>query len=140
MKEFTFEVFIGTTSLQPEISRLQEDRGTNPRKTVTCLPETVCCSSGSLMVKPRGAFSLQISNCSSDGGKKQQFCTDQSDQEYLNKDKRIQMSFGMKSKANHDLWGVVNVAEMHERKLQKVRTVTQAITQTYLKEIGRAHV
>lgn len=77
------------------------------------------------MVKPRGAFSLKRNRTvHPDCGKKQQFCMDQSDQEYLNKDKRIQMRFGMKSKANHDLWGIVNVAELLGRKLQEVRTVT----------------
>ncbi|XP_044071424.1 uncharacterized protein C6orf118-like isoform X5 [Siniperca chuatsi] len=70
--------------------------------------------------KPR-AFSQKKSNSSSDPEGKQQVCSTHSDQEGPNNEGQLKTKqrFGRQVIAKQDLWAGINVAEMHERKLQK---------------------
>lgn len=98
------------------------------RREGISLPKIGHCSSNSLPVQPR-AFSQKKSNSSSDPEGKQQFCSSHSDQEGLNNEGQLKTKqrFGRQVKVKQDLWAGINVAEMHERKLQKVRMVTQTM-------------
>lgn len=132
IKESLSEFSSGPTLQENEGLRSREgqasDHSSHKRKDKS-LPNIVYCSSKSLLVQPKGAFTKKVSNSSSDPERKRQFCANQSDQEDLNKGGQLMMKqYGRKVIANNDHWGGVNVTEMHERKLQKVRMVTQTLT------------
>lgn len=129
MKESLSEFSTGTVLLERSRQDQATDHSSHRRKDAS-LHKIVHCSSKSLLVQPRGASSQKKSDSPSDPEGKQHVCTKQSDQEDLKKDGQLKMKqqFGRKVIANHDLWGAINVAAMHERKLQKVRTVTQTMT------------
>lgn len=114
MKKSLSEFTTGKVLLVPIVPRSRQDQVTehsSRRRKDVNVHKMVNCSTKSHK-KP-----------SSDPEEKQQLCTNQSDQADLKKDGRLKMRqpCGRKVKAHHDLWGRMNVAEMHERKLQKVR-------------------
>lgn len=97
----------------------------NRREDVS-LPKIVRSSSNSLLVHPR-VLSHKKSNFSSSPKQKKQLCSSHSDQEGLNNEDQLKtkQQCGRQFIAKQDLWAGINVAEVHERKLQKVRIVTQ---------------
>ncbi|GLD68533.1 uncharacterized protein AKAME5_001984600 [Lates japonicus] len=107
------------------VSESGQDRATDgsshaDRKEDISLPKIVDCSSNSLPFQPR-AFSQKKPNSSSDPEGKQQFCSSRSDHEGLNNEDQLKTKqwFGRQFIAKQDPWAGINVAEMHERKLQK---------------------
>lgn len=133
MKESPPEFSTGTALVESEVSRSEQDpatdRSSHADREAISLPKIVYCSPNSLPVQPR-IFSRKKSNSLSDLEGKQQFCSSHSDQEGLNNEGQLQTKqrFGRQVRAKQDLWAGINVAEMHERKLQKVRMVTQTMT------------
>lgn len=128
------EFSTGTAFVASEVSRSRQDHATNcsshvNRREDVSLSEIVYCSSNSLPVQLR-AFSQKKSGSSSHPQGKQQFCSSHSDQDCLNNEgqQKTTKRFGSQVIAKQDLWAGINVAEMHERKLQKVRMVTQTRT------------
>ncbi|XP_076598740.1 uncharacterized protein C6orf118-like [Chaetodon auriga] len=91
----------------------------NRREDIS-LPEIVYSCSNSLPVQLR-ALSLKKSSSSSHPEGKQQFCSSHSDQEGLNNkgQQKAKRQFGSQVVAKPDLCAGINIAEMHERKLQK---------------------
>lgn len=130
IKESLSELCSGPVSQENESLRSRKgqasDYSSHKSKDRT-VPNIVYCSFKSLLVQPKGAFTKKVSYTSSDPEGK--FCVNQSNQEDMNKGGQLMMTkCGRKVIANHDHWGGVNVTEMHERKLQKVRMVTQTLT------------
>uniref|UniRef100_A0A4W6D397 Translin-associated factor X-interacting protein 1 N-terminal domain-containing protein n=1 Tax=Lates calcarifer TaxID=8187 RepID=A0A4W6D397_LATCA len=122
MKESPPEFTVSTGS---EVSESGQDRATGglshaDRREDISLPKIVDCSSNSLPFQPR-AFSQKKPNSSSDPEGKQQFCSSHSDHEGLNNEDQLKTKqwFGRQFIAKQDPWAGINVAEMHERKLQK---------------------
>lgn len=108
------EFTTGRVLRAPKVQRSRQDQvteHTSCRRKDVSVHKMVNCPTKSHKKHP----------CDPEG--KQQLCTNQSDQADLKKDGRLKMRQprGRKVKAHHDLWGGMNVAEMHERKLQKVR-------------------
>lgn len=137
IKESSSEFSTGTTLVESEVSRSrrgqatdrssQTDRGKNES-----LPKIVYCSSNSLPVQPR-ALSQKKSNFSADPEGKQQFCLSHSDEK---KQLETKQRFGRQVIGKPDPRAGINVAELHERKLEKVRMVTQTMSsQTILSSI-----
>uniref|UniRef100_A0A8C4E322 Translin-associated factor X-interacting protein 1 N-terminal domain-containing protein n=1 Tax=Dicentrarchus labrax TaxID=13489 RepID=A0A8C4E322_DICLA len=125
MKESPSEFSTGTALLESEGLRSRQDQATDcsshaDRREDICLPKIINCSSNSLPVQAK-AFSQKKSSSPSDPKGKQQFSSSCSDQEGLNNEGQIKTKqrFGRQVVAQQDLWGGINVAEMHERKLQK---------------------
>ncbi|XP_038593146.1 uncharacterized protein C6orf118-like [Micropterus salmoides] len=124
MKESPPEFSTGTALVESEVSRSEQDpatdRSSHADREAISLPKIVYCSPNSLPVQPR-IFSRKKSNSLSDLEGKQQFCSSHSDQEGLNNEGQLQTKqrFGRQVRAKQDLWAGINVAEMHERKLQK---------------------
>lgn len=113
------------SSVESEASRSTQDQATNvsphtDKREDTILPTVVNCSLNVLPVQQK-AFSPKMSSSSTDSEEKQQ-----SDEKGLNKNGQLKTKqlFRRQDIAMQDLWGGINVAEIHERKLQKVRTVT----------------
>lgn len=131
IKESLSEASTGMALVESEVLGSRQDQAADwsshagPREDVS-LPKIVYCSSGSLPVQPR-AFSQKKSNSSSDPEGKQQFCSSHSDQGGLNNKEgqlKTKEQLGRRVIAKQDLWPGINVAEKHERKLEKV---TQSI-------------
>ncbi|KAE8280484.1 hypothetical protein D5F01_LYC21046 [Larimichthys crocea] len=120
IKESSSEFSTGTTLVESEVSRSrrgqatdrssQTDRGKNES-----LPKIVYCSSNSLPVQPR-ALSQKKSNFSADPEGKQQFCLSHSDEK---KQLETKQRFGRQVIGKPDPRAGINVAELHERKLEK---------------------
>lgn len=127
-KECPSEFSTGTALVECEVSRSRQDLRSShtDRREDRSLPKIVHCASDSLPVQPR-AFSQKKSNSGPEG--KQQFCSSHSDQEGLNNEGQLKTKqrFGRRVKAKQNLWAGINVAEVHEKKLQKVRIVTQTM-------------
>lgn len=126
------EFSTSTTFVESEASRCYQatdcSSHANRREDIS-LPEIVYCSSNSLPVQQR-VYSQKKSSSSSHPEGKQQFCLSLSNQEGLNNEgqQKTKQQFGSQVIAKQDLWAGINIAEMHERKLQKVRMVTQTRT------------
>ncbi|XP_044071420.1 uncharacterized protein C6orf118-like isoform X2 [Siniperca chuatsi] len=125
MKESPSEFSTGTALIESEVLRSGQAHTTDcsshaDRREDISLPKILYCSSNSLPVQPR-AFSQKKSNSSSDPEGKQQVCSTHSDQEGPNNEGQLKTKqrFGRQVIAKQDLWAGINVAEMHERKLQK---------------------
>ncbi|XP_040905323.1 uncharacterized protein LOC121189355 isoform X2 [Toxotes jaculatrix] len=125
MKESPSELTSSAALVESEVSESRQDQATDHsshahRREDISLPKIVHCSSDSLLLWPR-AFSQKKPSPSSDPEGKQQFCSSHPDQEGLNNEDQLKtkLLFGRQSTAKRDLWARINVAEMHERKLQK---------------------
>lgn len=134
-KESPSEVSTGAALVESEVSGSRQDQAADRsshagRRGDVSLPKIVYCSSDSLPLQP-GAVSQTKSNSPSDPEGKQPFCSGHSDQEGLNNNegqpKMKKHQFGRQVMAKQDLWTGRNVAERHERKLEKVRMVTQTV-------------
>ncbi|KAI4812867.1 hypothetical protein KUCAC02_024230 [Chaenocephalus aceratus] len=108
------------SSVESEASRSTQDQATNvsphtQKREDTILPTVVNCSLNVLPVQQK-AFSPKMSSSSTDSEEKQQ-----SDEKGLNKNGQLKTKqlFRRQDIAMQDLWGGINVAEIHERKLQK---------------------
>ncbi|XP_033957105.1 uncharacterized protein C6orf118-like [Pseudochaenichthys georgianus] len=108
------------SSVESEASRSTQDQATNvsphtDKREDTSLPTVVNCSSNVLPVQQK-AFSPKMSSSSTDSEEKQH-----SDEKGLNKNGQLKTKqlFRRQDIAMQDLWGGINVAEIHERKLQK---------------------
>lgn len=125
MKKFPFEFSTDTALVESDVSGSRQgqasDCSSHADKTEdACLPKMASCSSNSLPLQPR-ALSRKKSNSSSDlVGKQRSDHTGPSNKGQL----KINQLVGRQVIAKQDLWAGINVAEMHERKLQKVRLVT----------------
>lgn len=118
-----------TDTAESDVSRSRRgqatDRSSHADKTEDiCLPKIANCSLNSLPLQPR-AFSQKEANSSSDPVGKQP-----SDQKGLSNEgqSKSTQQFGRQVRAKQGLWAGTHVAEMHERKLQKVRLVTHTMT------------
>ena len=118
-------------SAEPDVSGSSQDQAADhsphtDRREELSLPKMVDCSSNSLPVE---LLDISQKKSSSDPKGKQTFCSSSSDLEGLNSKGQLQTKqhFGRQVIANRDLWAGINVAEMHERKLQKVRMVAQTM-------------
>ncbi|XP_034407858.1 uncharacterized protein C6orf118-like isoform X2 [Cyclopterus lumpus] len=117
-KECPFE--FSTDTAESDVSRSRRGQATDcsshaDKTEDICLPKIAYCSLNSLPLQPR-AFSQNKANFSSDPvGKQHSYQKGLSNEGQL---KSIQR-FGRQVRAKHDLWAGINVAEMHERKLQK---------------------
>ncbi|KAK1904977.1 putative protein C6orf118 [Dissostichus eleginoides] len=108
------------SSVESEASRSTQDQATNvsphtDKREDTSLPTVVNCSSNVLPVQQK-AFTPKMSSSSTDSEEKQH-----SDEKGLNKNGQLKTKqlFRRQDIAMQDLWGGINVAEIHERKLQK---------------------
>ncbi|XP_034065609.1 uncharacterized protein C6orf118-like isoform X4 [Gymnodraco acuticeps] len=104
------------SSVESEASRSTQDQATHTDKREdTSLPTVVNCSSNVLPVQQK-PFSPKMSSSSTDSEEKQH-----SDEKGLNKNGQLKTKqlFRRQDIAMQDLWGGINVAEIHERKLQK---------------------
>ncbi|XP_068424496.1 uncharacterized protein C6orf118-like [Clinocottus analis] len=126
MKECPFEFSTDTAveSVESNVSKSRRgqatDRSSHADKTEDicediCLPKIADCSLNSVPLQPR-AFSQKKANSLTDPEEKQP--SDQKGQSNEGRVKTIQR-FGRQVRAKQDLWAGRNVAEMHERKLQK---------------------
>lgn len=118
-------------SAEPDVSGSRQVQAADhsphtERREELSLPKIVDCSSNSLPVQ---LLDSSQKTSSSDPKRKHTFCVSSSDQEGLNSKGQLQTKqhFGRQVLANHDLWAGINVVEMHERKLQKVRMVAQTM-------------
>ncbi|XP_044229341.1 uncharacterized protein C6orf118-like [Thunnus albacares] len=130
MKDSPSEFTTGTALVESEVSGSRQDLATDhsshaDRKEDISLPKIVHCSSNSLPVNLR-ALSQKKSNSSYDQEGKQPFCSSHTDQLGLNREDQLKTKprIGRQVVAKQDLrdcnsMGGINVAEMHERKLQK---------------------
>ncbi|XP_075933424.1 uncharacterized protein LOC142933176 [Anarhichas minor] len=120
MKKFPFEFSTDTALVESDVSGSRQgqasDCSSHADKTEdTCLPKMASCSSNSLPLQPR-ALSRKKSNSSSDlVGKQRSDLTGPSNKGQL----KTKQLVGRQVIAKQDLWAGINVAEMHERKLQK---------------------
>lgn len=87
--------------------------------------------SKSARAPPRGPFSQHKPCSSSDPGRKQQVCTNRSDQKDVNEDGRLKPKFIRKAETNRRLRGGIQVAEVHERKLQTVRMRAKGLCSSF---------
>ncbi|XP_059215655.1 uncharacterized protein C6orf118-like [Centropristis striata] len=101
--------------LRPRQDQVSDCSSHEDKREDMSRPKIVNCSSKSLAVKLK-TFSQKSSKSSCDQEGKQQ-----SDQEDLNNEGQLKtkQQFGRQVIAKQDLWAGINVAEMHERKLQK---------------------
>nr|XP_020456616.1 uncharacterized protein LOC109960688 [Monopterus albus] len=120
MKESTSEF----TLTKFEVSRSRQDLTSDKssyaiRREVKSLPRVVHGSSNSLPVQPRTFSSDTSTFLPTLEGK--QFCSNCSDQEGLNNKDHLKTNrrVARQSIDKQNLWAGINVAEMHERKLQK---------------------
>ncbi|XP_022599642.1 uncharacterized protein C6orf118 homolog isoform X2 [Seriola dumerili] len=125
MKESPSELTASAALEASEVSESRQDQATDhsphaDRSGVISLPKIVHCSSNSLPFQPR-AFSQKKVNLSSDAEGKQQFCSSHSAQKRLNNEDQLKTNqwLGRQFTAKHNLWARINVAEKHERKLEK---------------------
>lgn len=131
LKETPSEFTAGTASLESEVSGSRQDQATNHsslsiRREDLSLPKIVHSSSNSLLVHPQ-AFSYKKSKLPSIPQQKKQLYSDHSHHEGLNNEDQLKTKQGCGRQfiAKQDPLARINVAEIHERKLQKVRIVTQ---------------
>ncbi|KAF3842240.1 hypothetical protein F7725_024191, partial [Dissostichus mawsoni] len=106
--------------IESEASRSTQDQANNVsphtfKREDTSLPTVVNCSSNVLPVQQK-AFTPKMSSSSTDSEEKQH-----SDEKGLNTNGQLKTKqlFRRQDIAMQDLWGGINVAEIHERKLQK---------------------
>ncbi|KAM9345458.1 uncharacterized protein ABDE67_014323 [Symphorus nematophorus] len=125
IKESPSELSSDAALVESDILRSKQDQASDrsshvDRREDISLPKIVYCSSDSLPGRLR-AFSQKKSISPSDPEGKQQFCSSHSDQESLNNEgqKKTKQRFGRQIITKQDLWAGINVAEMHEWKLQK---------------------
>ncbi|XP_056252346.1 uncharacterized protein C6orf118-like isoform X1 [Seriola aureovittata] len=125
MKESPSEFTASAALEASEVSESRQDQATDhsshaDRSGVISLPKMVHCSSNSLPFQPR-AFSQKKVNLSSDADGKQQFCSSLSGQKGLNNEDQLKTNqwLGRQFTAKHNPWARINVAEKHERKLEK---------------------
>lgn len=125
IKECPSELSTGTAALaESEVSRSRQDQAAcsshADKREDTSLSKVVYCSSDSLLVQPRTSTQGKCHSSSDLEGK--QHC----DQEGLNNEDQLKTKqrFDRQVIAEQDLWAGKSVAEMHEKKLQKVRTFT----------------
>ncbi|XP_070697660.1 uncharacterized protein C6orf118-like [Pempheris klunzingeri] len=126
IKESPSETSTGTASLESQVVMSRRDQAPDHSscagiKERASPPKIVHRSSDSLRLRPR-AFSQKKSNSSSDPEEKQKSCSSRSDQEGSNsKEGQLQMTqrVGRQVLAKQGLWAGGNVAEIHERKLEK---------------------
>ncbi|XP_068597697.1 uncharacterized protein C6orf118-like [Brachionichthys hirsutus] len=109
-----------TAPTEPNVRRSRQDPGqSSQRKKVLSLPKIVCCSSNSSLVRLK-VLSEKQPGSSSDTEGKQRFSLSQPEQGLNNKRKlEMKKGFGRDVTFKQELWAGRNVAEMHERKLQK---------------------
>ncbi|XP_029306230.1 uncharacterized protein C6orf118-like isoform X2 [Cottoperca gobio] len=117
MKACLSEFSTGTALVESEVSRSRQDEANYflshaDKKEDLILPKIVYCSSNS----QQKAFTQKKSNSSTDPEEKQH-----PDQKGLNKEGRLKTKqrFGRQVIAKQNLWAGINIAEMHDRKLQK---------------------
>lgn len=130
MKDSLSEFTIGTALVESEVLGSRQDQATDrsshaDKKEDTSPPKIVHCSANSLPVNPRAPFEKKSHSYDQEG--KQQFCSRHTGQVGLNKKDQLKTKLLCNKQG---LWNFnsirrVNVGEMHERKLQKVRSVTQ---------------
>ncbi|XP_053188612.1 uncharacterized protein C6orf118-like [Scomber japonicus] len=131
MKDSPSEFTTGTALVESEVLRSRQDQATDHsshadrKEDTSTSPKIVHCSANSLPVNPRVLFQKK-SHSSCDQGGKQQFHSCHTDQVGLNKEDQLKTKpqCGRQVIAMQDLWdcnrmGRVNVAERHEKKLQK---------------------
>lgn len=131
MKESSSEF----TSLELcNLSWSQKDQATNNfshagRREVLSLPKIIQSSSNPLLVHSK-TFYHKKANIPSNQKQKKQLCSVCSDQKSLNNEDQLRTKhqFGRQFIVKQDHRAGVKVAETHERKLQKVRIVTQTMT------------
>lgn len=128
LKESPSEFTAGTALVESESRQAQAtDHSSHAnRREELSLPKIVHSSSNSLQVHPR-ALSYKTSNFPPSPKQKKQLYSSHSDQEGLNNEDQLKTKqrCGRQFIAKQDLCAGINVAEVHERKLQKVRIVTQ---------------
>ncbi|KAG8000021.1 hypothetical protein GBF38_002142 [Nibea albiflora] len=133
IKESPSEFSTGTALVESGVSRSRQgqatDRSSQADRKNKSLPKIVYCASDSLPVQPR-AFSQKKSNFSADPEGKQQFCLSHSDEK---KQLETKQRFGRQVIGKLDPRAGINVAEMHERKLEKSPN-------TSLKDLGNGKV
>lgn len=123
MKEFPPEFTSGTPLAESRVSGSTQDHTSHPeRREDISLPPIVYCPSGSLSVQQK-ACSQKKTKPPSELEGIHQFRSSHSA-----KAQQEKKHFGRQVVAKQDLWPGKNVAEMHERKLREVRSVTQAMT------------
>lgn len=138
-KKSPTEFFSGTVLPENGVLRSVKDQTTehsSHRGQDVCLHKIGHWPSESVLAPPRGPFS-QHKPCSSyDPGRKQQVCTNRSDQKGVNEDGRLKPKFIRKAETNRELWGGIKVAEVHERKLQTVRMCANGLCSSFQFEWG----
>lgn len=130
MKEFPPELTSGTALVEPRVLGYTQDHTSHPeRREHISLSQIVYRPSRTLPVQQK-ACSQKKSKSPSDLGVNHHFTLSCSDQDGLNNQDQQEKKkcFGWQVMAKPDLWAVKNVAEMHARKLQEVRIVTQTMT------------
>lgn len=118
----------GAASVEPGVPGLRQDQATDhAERREDKLPKIVHCSSDSLPILKLRPCPQTKFNSSSDSEGNHKFCSSLSDQEGLSNGAQLEVKkrFGRQVIAKPDLWAGINVAEVHERKLQKVRMVKQ---------------
>ncbi|XP_071337095.1 group XIIB secretory phospholipase A2-like protein isoform X2 [Trachinotus anak] len=123
IKESPPEFTASAALVESEVSESREDQATDnsshaDTKEDISPPKIVHCSSNSLPFQPR-AFSQKRNPSSELEGN--QFFSSHSDQEGVNTEDQLKRNqwLGRQFTAKQDLWAGINVAEKHERKLQK---------------------
>ncbi|XP_047459493.1 uncharacterized protein LOC125019036 [Mugil cephalus] len=124
-KEEIKESASGATSVEPGVLGSKQDQTTDhsshAERREDKLPEIVHCSSDSLPILNLKPSSQTEFNSSSDLEGKLKVCSSHSDQEGLSNGVQLEVKkwLGREVIAKSDLWAGINVAEVHERKLQK---------------------
>ncbi|XP_069395089.1 uncharacterized protein C6orf118 isoform X2 [Paralichthys olivaceus] len=124
MRESPSEFTASTNLVESEVLESRQDQTDRlphaGRREDGCVPEMVHCSSNPVPSKLR-ASSQKKPESSSDPEGKQQFCSSHVDHGELNNEDHLKTKqwFCREFIAKQDLWAGRNVAEMHERKLQK---------------------
>lgn len=119
--------FWGQWKIRPLNTHHTEDR--------MCVHKIGHWPSKSVLAPPRGPFSQHKPCSSSDPGRKQQVCTNRSDQKYMNEDGWLKLKFIRKAETNRKLWGGIKVAEV-QRKLQMVRMCAKGLCSSFHFEWG----
>ncbi|KAK2824143.1 hypothetical protein Q5P01_021318 [Channa striata] len=124
-KESLCEFTAVTALVECEVSGSRQEQTTDhasyaDRREDLSLPKIAPSSSDSVLLQPR-AFSHKRYNCPSNSKQKKQVCPVRPDQEGLKNDNQLKtkQQFGRKFIGKQDSWTEKNVAEIHERKLQK---------------------
>lgn len=134
IKKSPSEFFSGTVLPENGVLRSVKDQTaehSSHRGQDVCLHKMGHWPSKSLLAPPRGPFSQHKPCSSSDPGRKRQVCTNRPDQKDVNEDGRLKPKFIRKAETNRELWGGINVAEVHERKLQTVGMCAKGLCSSF---------